>query len=205
MLKQKYSKFERLYFNFDLSTGQTIELAGDCDFNFNDKKLKYYQTIVNKEDEKLLLYCAERARALCNFSIMPITGGINNYKGSCFQKLDRLDTFIFLLSCYYACSNDCALSKQITNFNSTLETYLDTYSDIYDYCHNIYFIDNKLVDELVLSGKLPIKNGDDLKRYMNLAKQVWDSKVQHISNVGNHCDADTVILCANTIIEQSSI
>lgn len=68
-----------------------MKIAGDCCFNFNDKKYKNFKSIIEKDGEKtekkeqllsLLEECKQRHHSLLNFSLIPVIGGMNNIKGS---------------------------------------------------------------------------------------------------------------------------
>lgn len=94
----------------------SYEIAGDCSFNFNDKKSKLFKKIVG-EDKKLnnaLEEAEKKHHTLLNFDLMPVTGGLNKLKGNLKIKdnsvmvhdvgrppkdlHDRLDTFIYFLN-----------------------------------------------------------------------------------------------------------
>ena len=53
---------------------------------------------------------------------------------------------------------------------------------VYKYCSEMYLIDckeeenRKLVEDLIENGSKPIENGEDVIRYMNLAKRYWKIK-----------------------------
>lgn len=50
-------------------------------------------------------------------------------------------------------------------------------SATYKYCKEMYLIDDKeFVEELIENGSKPIKTGEDVIRYMNLAKRYWKIK-----------------------------
>lgn len=98
-----------------------FEVAGDCSFNFNDKKRELFESIIEKKKDpaeknrliKKLNYCCEMHHTLYNFDLIPVTGGMNNVKGKLKHKgnkilvhglgrkpetlHDRLDTFIHLM------------------------------------------------------------------------------------------------------------
>lgn len=120
--------------------GITYDIAGDCSFNFNEKKVKIFKTIINgdpsisDEDKKklkeLLDKCNENHYTLLNFDLIPVTGGMNNLKGNLKYKdenvmvhdmgkpptyglLDRLDTFIYFLDYSFKKRNEFINSKHI--------------------------------------------------------------------------------------------
>ena len=55
-----------------------------------------------------------------------------------------------------------------------LYDFLKNYPTVYEYCKNMYAIDNSaFIDRLVESGKKPINNVENLEEYMNLAIDYW--------------------------------
>lgn len=108
---------------------------------------------------------------------------------------DRLDTFISLMD-YSIEQRDeyegkkCNLKEIGSFFADSIFTYslrgenfeilydlLENYKDVYQYCEDFYNIDNKeFINKLINNGKSEIKNGEDLKRYMDLANEFWGLK-----------------------------
>lgn len=86
-----------------------INLAGDCVFNFNEQKLKEFQKIIPNEKKltgkipkrllKKLEYCKKMHHSPYNFSLMPVTGGMNQCKGE--KSLDRPDCLLYALEQLY--------------------------------------------------------------------------------------------------------
>lgn len=157
-------------------------LAGDCDFNFNDKKYHMFVEIIKSDiiasqrekDEAMeqLLRCRKMHHTLLNFSLMQSIGNMQKFKGS--NRFDRLDTFVSVLHNYF-----CGISNEILRCASlsnepSLKSFLNGFKSIYDYCKTFYFIDNKeFIDELIRQGNMPITNINELVRYMNLAEKFW--------------------------------
>ena len=88
-----------------LKEGQNIGIAGDCVFNFNEKKVSHFWNVIEKDDNKenqqikeILLLCSLMHHSPFNFSLMPTTGGLNNIKGN---GLDRIDVFLNKLKNIY--------------------------------------------------------------------------------------------------------
>lgn len=98
---------------------ETIDIAGDCSFNFNGTKMKSFKKMMESFEEikledlqKKLEVCQKMHHNLLNFDLIPVTGGMNNLKGNLKydkenkilvhdlgkppkQKMhDRLDTFV---------------------------------------------------------------------------------------------------------------
>lgn len=186
--------------------GSEFSLGGECDFNFNEKKKKQFQKILNensssKEIEAKLEKCCGMHHNELNFTLMPTTGGMNNFKGTVYfdenmikydanrksewseSAYDRLDTFVVCLNNLFTQTNEIVLSCSTSSNKNCLRKYLDTFSDIYDYCEKIYFIDNDnkdFVNKLIENGGKPINTTDDLDRYMDLALEYWRVKERKI-------------------------
>lgn len=168
--KNKCSELRKEYNKF--------KMAGDCDFNFNAKKIELYREVLNGEESNLLAECANMHHNLYNFSFMPITGNMQNVKGS--DKYDRFDRFIYLLSIYYSQTSDenrqeCqVLSHATKNNKPALMNYLSRFNSVFEYCREIYFIDESFVKKLITNYQNDIQ--DEKKaviQYMNLAKEYW--------------------------------
>lgn len=68
---------------------KTIDIAGDCSFNFNDKKMESFKNKMESFEEmkledlqKKLEVCQKMHHNLLNFDLIPVTGGMNNLKGN---------------------------------------------------------------------------------------------------------------------------
>ncbi len=106
----KYRR-ERGYFKYEKENNKVIEqipeqgyleigkisLAGDCVFNFNEKKFNIFKKFVKGDIELLgkLLYCHKMHHSPYNFALIPVSGGMNNKKGS---HNDRPDWLLYSLS-----------------------------------------------------------------------------------------------------------
>ncbi|HAT4254947.1 hypothetical protein ACSXCH_10180 [Clostridium perfringens] len=185
-----YLKVDSIYTK---KLGKQFSLAGDCDFNFNNKKRSKFEKILKKEIsikelkkefEKLNQCCLMHYNKL-NFSIMPVTGGMNNFKGIVKvegDSYDRLDTFIYYLNEFYINGDKRVLNKSRYNEKS-LNQYLNTFDNIYDYCNKVYFINNReFVNKLISNGCKTIKNSEELMLYMNLAQEYWEIKKSNINS-----------------------
>ena len=80
-------KCKRLYIKIDRKKQPDLakeypkfKMAGDCIFNFNEKKVALFSELVG-DDNELLKICKDNHHSLLNFSFMPITGGLNSTKG----------------------------------------------------------------------------------------------------------------------------
>lgn len=192
-----------------------ILIAGDTDFNFKcgcaggKKKYEYFYKLIESDVKIMkaqkmeyldrLKKCNDMHYSMENFSLMLVTGGLNNKKGSFSQ--DRIDIFISRLDNYFkirtemnfkhelfanatAKNHDNDLKEKNTNkLKTILYQYFMLFSDIYDYCSKIYRISNKkFVDQLIESGEKPIITGEDVNNYMNLAITYWETKANLLSS-----------------------
>lgn len=195
-----YIKPESLYVN---KFGLKFSLGGECDFNFNENKKKQFKELfqgnyLTKELEEQLEQCCSMHHDKLNFSVMPTTGGMNNFKGGVYfdgskikftkniwhkTAYDRLDTFVYCLNELFIHKNEFVISYSTQCNKSCVLEYLNTFSDIYDYCKKIYFIDKKdFVERLIENGSKPINNSFDLKRYMDFAIEYWEIKKRNINS-----------------------
>lgn len=159
-------------------------LGGDCDFNFNEYKVKLFGNIVGKDNAQLKK-CARMHHTILNFSLMEAMGDLQGVKGS--NTYDRFDTFIFQLNEYFLGRPDVILSKATECNKPALEQYLkmfkkdDVKESIYNYFETIYFInDRKFIDKVIEQGTLPIGKREEVIRYMNLAEEFWLKKEQQL-------------------------
>lgn len=166
-----------------------VKVAGDTDFNFkedgNNHKYKYYRKLIESKDKNKfsdadrkkylckLKWCKNRHHSLENFSLMFTPGGMNNFKNT---KRDRIDRFIFQLNKYFE-SKDSKIFSHARNNKEVLAAYLALYKDIYDYCEKIYIMDKSMVDRFLESGKKEdFKTGEDVVEFMQLAEDYWKNK-----------------------------
>lgn len=164
-IKKEFSKFK---------------MAGDCIFNFNDKKVKILEKYIINSDEgkKLLKECHEKHHSFENFAFMPITGGMNNSKGR--QRLDRPDIHINEIKKYFDDKNSCIFSNARQN-KEALKWYLSIYNKgIYKYIHEVFFIDDKkFIDEEFLAfASKKVEDETSAIQYMKLAKKFWNLREQ---------------------------
>ncbi len=185
----------------------TKRLAGETDFNFNDIKYSYYKKLLfekymKNEVNKETLYenianldkCNQMHHTVLNFSLMQVVGNLQGAKSKGlilngkYEFLDRLDTFVYILSCYLDKSgtefeNNIIIENATYANRKELIDYLNEFSDIYDYCKKIYFINDKVfIDKLKESGNKPIKGGEDVVNFMSLAFQFWNKKREYLES-----------------------
>ncbi|MCF6515368.1 hypothetical protein GSH19_04265 [Lactobacillus sp. S2-2] len=190
------NNFNRLIAKSNKFSIEGLEITGDTDFNFNDNKYPYFwKKLVEGDgtlnDFKNLEFCIEMHHNLLNFSLMPRTGGLNSTKGVQFG--DRFDKFIYQLSVYFTSINkeETEIGKRNnkiveSNYNLRNE-FLDSFDSIYDYCKQVYLIDDShkdFVKRLIESGKTnTISNINDVRSYINLAMEYWKIKREYIENI----------------------
>jgi hypothetical protein len=198
-LKHSYGDYVRLIATTNNTIEESlkgIEIAGDTDFNFNEKKYAKLWKILLKSNAKDidfddLDYCKSMHYNILNFSLMLRTGALNNFKGNRPDKLDRFDQFIYQLSQYFDKDNkevsDIAkytFPIRAENNKILRNEFLDKFDSVYDYCKEIYLLtDREFIAELILNGEKEIKNADDVRTYMNLAIKYWDTKKKYIENL----------------------
>lgn len=97
--------------------------------------------------------------SICNFSLMPVTGGMNSKKGLKSGYSDEFDTFLIALEGYWNCEKKDKRSYVKENLWNNphgreitldiLKDYLDLFDSIYDYCKKVYFLEKENVDVLL--------------------------------------------------------
>ena len=173
-----------------------LNMSGETDFNFSEKKvfglscsrIEHYEKYLNKLPNKekyleQLERCKKKHHSQQNISLMPQTGnfqGVKKHIGN-----DRLDTFVWALNEYYLRNNYLLFNFSSFDNLPIIKQYLDIFGGVNDYCKSIYFIEEKLVTDLIVSGKKPIDSPERVIEYMNLAEEFWKQKDIYISSVTN--------------------
>lgn len=177
---------------------KNITIAGDCAFNFNDKKLMGFWEILGLDEKEsmksLLLLCCFMHHSVFNFTLMPRTGGLNDVKGVKIcdtQGFDRLDAFLFRLNDFYNSRNleHNILSVASDENKKALYSFLASeVGNFENYCNLFYHISSKetkdsegknLYDKLLENGKKEINNSDSLLQYIELAVEFWEHQANH--------------------------
>ena len=170
-----------------------MEFGGDCDFNFNAKKVKVFKEKIYEEDKELLEICSKNHHMLHNFSLMPRTGALNNIKGSGY---DRFDTFIYRLNDFFINEESNLRNRLSKSTNGKiLISFLESFENIYDYCDNMYFLKSKsFVEYLIVRGNSDLKTKDDFRKYLKLACVYWVLKSNAINQKEfNHENIDSIL------------
>lgn len=188
-------------------------LAGETDFNFNEKKYNYFFKIlfndyisgdISKEELQngidKLKGCQKMHHTILNFSLIQCNGNLQGAKskglllGSKYEYLDRLDTFVFLLDkCFKLIhdgnmkalwENDTIITNSTRVYRGYLIEYLKRFKNVEDYCEKVYFIaDTTFIRKMIESGAKPILKGTDVISYMNLAMEFWGKKEEALGKI----------------------
>ncbi len=200
-LKETYNKVHRIYALIIINARfpqfnqyPAFKMSGDTDFNFgsgknrnqkHEKFKKLLEADYHGNDSKGYLAkleeCNNRNYKLENFSFMPMTGSLQLIKQNCDN--DRFDVFIYTLNKYYTTG---ILDHARKRNKEALETYLELFDDIYDYCYKIYMINSKeFVNKIILQGQEPINCAARVVEYMELAEKFWNIKKEALNNANN--------------------
>lgn len=159
-----------------------FKIAGDCIFNFNNKKVEKFQSWIDQSSEgkNLLKQCMAKHHSFENFAFMPITGGMNNQKGR--HPFDRPDTHISEIQKYFKFEENTILNSARRN-EEALKWYLSIFEkDIYKYLSEVYLIENRdFIDkEFLPFANKKIESEDSAIQYMNLALKFWSIRKKNI-------------------------
>ena len=178
--------------------GVRIEASSDTDINFKRNKIRYYEDIVDSNSGEMDMIQIENLKRQLNvlnhltytptnISLMPRTAGLNNIKQN--WGNDRIDTFIYMLDLYYKGNRSIILdagrrTRGIISYKARnqLALYLDSFSDIYDYCEKIYHIDKVLVDIMLQTGGMGLECAEMVDIYVSIANAFWNQKLIFYKN-----------------------
>ncbi len=157
-----------------------IQIDGDVIFNFKGSYGKHFRELLgNQYNEKAY---ARMHHSVLNFSLMPVTGGLNLNKANG-RFCDRLDRFIFYLDQFIQLKNEDNPLMHIRGRNKNtilnLKSYMINFDSIEEYCQAYYLLDSKktdLVDRFKNSGEEYVNNGataENCKQYLNLVAEFW--------------------------------
>ncbi|MBQ6132894.1 MAG: hypothetical protein IJI65_01935 [Lachnospiraceae bacterium] len=173
---ERLAEFQKKYPEFKMS--------GDADFGLKGTKQ------------------IQKMHQFPNFSLMPVTGGMNNRKGRLSKNNrptynDIFPLFLYKLSLFWKVKSEEQLSYIIDNLwynpheNRSINAkntaiclmdYLLLFNDIYEYSKRIYLIGKELTEELCGFGKKSKSEnkGDDYldmaERYFSARKEIFISK-----------------------------
>lgn len=162
---------------------RTSCFGGETDFNFCGKlRNQYFKYYLTEENSLMQLQKCQNMTyddSCCNFSIMFSKGNLQGAK----QKLgmDRFDVFLNMLDRYLTDDDQCILVAATAQNVKCLREYLKLFDSVYDYAHKVYLLkdndeDNKLIRDLIDSGKKAIDSEKRIKEYMELAVRYWNAR-----------------------------
>lgn len=184
-----------------LIVGQNIGIAGDCVFNFNEKKVPIFWKNIDKDNtcemevkkkiREILLLCLSMHYSVYNFSLMPKNGGMQIVKGR--DSFDRLGTLLNLLDDYLSKNNSVdnhevlsGICKKYVNSKNALKKFLHKIDSLENYCKTFYHIDNNtkyvdvkgnektLINAILDSGKFEMKSCEEIIEYISIAVRFWE-------------------------------
>lgn len=117
--------WDELYFKVykdELEVNSEIIMSADVDFDFrdNNKNVQHLRAIIG-DDIRLNSELDELAKCyhnVCNFSIIPATGGMNDKKGKC--DFDRFDRYIYMLKLLLDAIQEEGAEQFYKSFKSTV-------------------------------------------------------------------------------------
>ena len=168
----------------DDKLGRKFKIGGETDFNFNSKKVQLFRKILGGESVYLSILnkCEQSHHTLKNFSLMAVTGAMNNFKGR--NRFDRLDCFVSNLNDCFPLNGATGLLKAAKLNKERLSFFINQFEDIYEYCRYVYFIeDRSFVNRLIDEGKWTIVSPCCVNRYMILAQDFWELKKKSLENM----------------------
>lgn len=156
-------------------------LSGDCFFNFNSNKIykfKKYDGI----DEKKLEECSKMHYSIYNMVLLQTVGNMQKSKQQGlklsnveYEKLDRGDTFVYLLNEFYENGNDEILQSSSKNNKESLKEYLNSFS-LEEYCCEMLQIDDyDFIKKLINNGGKKI-DSINVNNYLDIAIEFWEKR-----------------------------
>lgn len=212
----RYNEFDSSYYEMK-KTGESVGLnlirnrayakhlsgkfsiAGDVDFNFNDKRYDSLKKSLNEEDRRLLDSCYEMHHSFENCSLMLMTGSMQLTKGAgSIFKGDLFNVHLQNMNMFFSIRNSSSeinfinLQKKLKSEKifllskrnaKNLYEFLNQFTDIYDYCKQIHLLDTKEIVKKVLECKIEKIDKETLVDYMRLAESYWEHKQARIKQI----------------------
>ena len=157
-------------------------LSGDCFFNFNSYKIDRLKKI-SGIDKKKLETCSKMHHSIYNMVLLQTMGNMQKRKQQGlelstgkYEKLDRGDTFLYLLNEFYQnkCEGICSASTKSNK--SVLEEYLNNFKDVNDYATNMLQIeDASFINTVIENGKKKLDSGC-VNDYLDIALEFWGKR-----------------------------
>ncbi len=162
-----------------------FKIAGDCIFNFNEKKDERYQRIIEKGDEELLKRldkCCRKHHSFVNFALLPMTGGMNNQKQEG-KKIfgDRPDVQLAEIDKFYKGKetkifNYCRSEKA----KEGLKWYLGLFGSVEKYCEEVLLVNGKKWSSKMLEFSEKTIDENTVSEYLTLALDFWEERENYI-------------------------
>jgi len=183
-----------------------FQMAGDVIFNFGEdngaaksNNFYIYKRLLEKSysGEELekhidkLKYCANMRYENKNFSLMPITGGLQGFKQFNCDN-DRADKFLHQLKDYFVSTDKdkhsiiCYKAGEGKGYirpeNKELlkkffkERFGNGEDGFKEYCKKIYLINESTAEKMVKNGEKEIESGKDVVGFMKIATLYWEDK-----------------------------
>ena len=176
-------------FRYHTNISEEIKFSGDTDFNFTPgfahSRLECYEKLLESSNnpkmysDKLNLL-KQLTYSIVNISIMPKTGNLQSAKQGIGN--DRLDTFIWTLDEYYNENSNLLMNHSSFENIKLLQSYLNMFGNVYNYCETIYHINKSLVQEMITLGKQTIDSPEKVICLMDLAIKFFRQKLCFLSN-----------------------
>lgn len=186
----KRNRNKRIRYNYQLDSELSVNLAGDCDFNFRKTRFTKFEMIIKQSNlhitDKLrllnkLYYSNAIHHTHLNFSLFPVSFNLQSLKG---RSDDRLDLFLVELKQYY--SNNGKQSDIYESSSGELRMYFDSFETFEEYLKRIYHIDatehDKFVDKL-LSMPKKISTTDELENYLDIVSEYWELRMEYFKTL----------------------
>lgn len=144
----------------------------------NDSGLTYEELC---DIEDMLIEANKRTERKSNVSIMPCTGSLQTIKQAIGR--DRLDTFVWCLDEHYQYGKTVLYNHCAAAYMETLNSFLELFDSVEEYCECIYNISPELTRKLVLSGSKPIDSPQRIREYIILANQFWHERIVYFQGL----------------------
>lgn len=162
-------------------------LSGDCFFNFNSKKVSILKRIEGIDMDKLR-ECVCLHHSIYNLVLLQTMGNMQSRKqqglklsDKLYEQLDRGDTFLYLLDCFYKNVNEEILTASTKTNRNILKRYLKSnFNNVYDYAEQMLQINDKnFIDKLIENGNRKL-DSSNVNQFLDLALDFWDKRRMNI-------------------------
>ena len=177
---------------YRLIYSDTKDCSGDIVFNFNSKKRKYFNTIIDNDKDasediksyvkKLIEKCGNFHHSPENCVLMQSSGNLNGIKQVVGN--DRMDTFASVIDLYFKgfksiiLNSSCCTAKNMDNLNNYLSGFENSENEpILKFFKEIYKIsDEDFIHNIISMGKEPINSTKMVFKYILLSYKYWENK-----------------------------